>query len=111
MTGRGRHVRSPRNHARRVEDLQALEALDVLRFLESRREGGAWEYVVHVTGEDAPRAIPTGRVDAWLAGVWAALTAIGRLPDASSGQTGPAGSAGHATGSGTTPTEEPTHAR
>jgi hypothetical protein len=74
-------MRSPRNHARRVEDLRDLEARGVLTFLESRRpDDGPWEYVVHVAGEPEPQVIPTGKVDTWLACARSILTAIAHGP-------------------------------
>jgi hypothetical protein len=77
-----RHARSPRNHARRVEELQDLERRGLLRFVESRRPDDdtgktrPWEYVVHVQGDPEPVVLPTGKVDSWLAGLRAALTAL-----------------------------------
>jgi hypothetical protein len=88
-------VRSPRNHARRVEDLQRLEQDGLLKFVESRRpEGGTWEYVVSVRGEAEQQAIPTARIDVWLRAFRSALTALAH------------GRAGHAAPSTTTAATE-----
>lgn len=84
-------LRSPRNHTRRVEDLCALEAAGVLRFIESRRnDRSAWEYVVHVHGEPEPKALPTRRIDTWLAAWRSALTAFQHLTHSPGGPGQPA---------------------
>jgi hypothetical protein len=102
-------MRAPRNHARRVEELQDLERRGLLRFIESRRHADEdrasrpWEYVVHVHGEPEARVLPTGKVDSWLAGLRAALTAVAHRAQDRIHHTTHPDRAGHAAN----PTEDP----
>lgn len=67
---------TPRNHARRVDDLLDLHRQGLIRFIESTRtEGGkAWTYVVDAAGERM--RIPARLVDMWLTGWRQAVTTL-----------------------------------
>ncbi len=91
---------SPRNHVKRVEDLQALERDGLLRFLDSRQaRSGGREYTVHIAGEITPRTIHGRKLDDVLTGIQIALTAL------AAGATNALRRAGHAE-QGATATED-----